>query len=466
MAKVCDYCGTTVVRTDRGLQNLGRVAEIANTPSLIAVGDEGTVGGRPFLVAGRLQLDHGKGPWDEYYVSFDHGQAWGWLAYAQGRWYVTQQVQGLVAPSYETLDLEQEVQLAGQPFRVAERKEGSLRSAQGEMPSPAAPGARFRYADLSGPNKAFATIDYGDGYGTPYTVYMGWVFTEPQLQVTQLGPRSIQKVKTTAIKCPSCGGEIPKLSGDRAQRVGCPYCGAISDIATAQVVAQQERELSTPDIPVGARGTFDGLEYVCIANLRRTTNVEGEDYSWQEFLLWAQPVGYRWLVKDPETGWAWTMPVELGELDLAGMPLQVGFGGRTFSQRNEGYAEVGYVLGEVYWQCEVGEHVDVIDFVNGADVLSRELTYGEEVSWSYSTPLAWPVIAQAFNLPLDGAGAVGIPTGGASGSSGGCLSTAITTAVVITVLLICALGACGSCGGIGAASGSGVRGGGVYYGGK
>src|SRR5262245_35493369 len=85
IAKVCEFCRATIVRSDRGLENLGKVADLANTPSLIAVGDQGTLAGRPFEVLGRVQLDHGKGPWDEYYVAFDYGQTWGWLAYAHQR---------------------------------------------------------------------------------------------------------------------------------------------------------------------------------------------------------------------------------------------------------------------------------------------------------------------------------------------------------------------------------------------
>src|SRR5262245_34005375 len=94
LAKVCEYCRATVHRTDRGLENLGRMADLAATPSLIAIGDEGTLGGRPIRVFGRVQLDHGAGPWDEYYVAFDHGQSWGWLAYAEGNWRVTSEVPG------------------------------------------------------------------------------------------------------------------------------------------------------------------------------------------------------------------------------------------------------------------------------------------------------------------------------------------------------------------------------------
>src|SRR5690606_19562061 len=121
---------STVVRRDHGLEDLGKVARIASTPSLIAVGDEGTLGGRPFRVLGRVQLDHGKGPWDEYYVAFDHGQAWGWLAYAQGHWYVTQPAAGLAAPSFRSLVLEGDVPLGQASYRVAEIKTGTIVSAE------------------------------------------------------------------------------------------------------------------------------------------------------------------------------------------------------------------------------------------------------------------------------------------------------------------------------------------------
>ena len=260
LAKVCEFCRATIVRGDRGLQNLGKVADLAYTPSLIAVGDEGALGGRPFMVMGRVQLDHGAGPWDEYYVSFDYGQAWGWLAYAQGHWYVTTPATGLSAPRFDELRLELDVPLGTfGSFRVSEIKTGTIRSAEGELPAAFTPGYVRHYADCYGVNNAFATLDYGDNT-SGYAVFVGWVFAEPQMQVTQLGPRSIHKVQTTQIRCPSCGGDIPKLSGDRAERVGCPYCGAVSDIATQQVVAQQEAALKQPDIPIGSRGSFEGVE--------------------------------------------------------------------------------------------------------------------------------------------------------------------------------------------------------------
>jgi Domain of unknown function (DUF4178) len=467
IAKVCEYCRATIVRSDRGLENLGKVADLANTPSLIAVGDQGTLADRPFEVLGRVQLDHGKGPWDEYYVSFEYGQSWGWLAYAQGRWYVTQQVPGIALPPFNALSVEMDVPL-GQSgnYRVAEVKTGTIVSAEGELPGPFPAGFVRHYADCYAPQNGFATLDYGDNRGS-YSVFLGWIFEEAKMVVTQVGPRTAQKVKAAQIKCPQCGGDIPKLSGERAERIGCPYCGAISDIALQQVVAQQERAMQMPDIPIGSRGVLDGVEYICIAYMRRSSDFEGERFTWEEFLLWAQPLGFRWLVKDPETGWSFVNAANLAEIELTGLPNAVTWGGRHFRLRNRNVARVDYVLGEVYWKCELGEETQVMDFVSGNDVLSREAGSGE-ANWSYSTPTSWAVIAQAFGLPMQGAGAM-VPTAG-GGSSGGCASSSVLIIIVVLVLLICLLGSCGSClggGGGGSYGGSGIRGGsGVWSGGK
>ena len=402
IAKICEFCRATVMRTDRGLQNLGKVAEIALTPSLIAVGDQGTLGGRPFEVLGRVQLDHGKGPWDEYYVGFDHGQAWGWLAYAQGHWYSTGLVQGCAVPPLASLGVEMDLPLSEWgSFRVAEIKTGTIVSAEGELPGAFPPGFVRHYVDCYGAGNQFATIDYGDQSGA-YQVFVGRVFLESEMTVSQAGPRHAEKVSTDVLKCPSCGGDVPKLSGQRAERVGCPYCHAVTDIASQQVVAQQDAAMQNPEIPLGSHGPIDGVDYVAIAYVRRSTEIEGERFSWEEYLLWSQAVGYRWLVKD-EGKWLWVTPVNLAELDLSGMPNQVVWGGRAFRYRNATNARVDYVLGEVYWKCAVGETTSGADYVSGSDVLSREESPGE-VRWSYAAPVVWAVIAQAFGLSAAAAG--------------------------------------------------------------
>ncbi len=456
IAKVCPYCQATVVRSDRGLENLGKVADMADTPCLIAVGDRGTLASRPFEVLGRVQLDHGAGPWDEFYVSFDYGQGWGWLAFAQGQWYVTQQVPGISVPPQSMLRLEQDVPLGGQMFRVAETKEGSIRSAEGELPEAFPVGFVRHYVDLYSQGNGFATIDYGDGSGA-YTVFIGYVFGEAQMQVQQLGERHAREVDTGYMQCPNCGGNVPKLAGGRAERMGCPYCHAVTDIASQQIVAQQEAAMKQPDVPIGAVGNFEGYAYTCIAYLRRGTYYDGEHYSWEEYLLWSQGIGFRWLIKDPEKGWSWVTPVNIADLDITQLPNGVTWGGRYFRNRDWGTAGVEYVLGEVYWKCEIGETTRADDFVDGDDVLSREMNE-TEVQWSYSQPIAWPVVAQGFGLPVDGAGAQ-FQGGGGGAPASGCSKALGWLFIIGFLLFFCVAGTCGTAGG-------GGGGGGVFVGGK
>jgi DNA-directed RNA polymerase subunit RPC12/RpoP len=463
ISKVCEYCRHTVLRSDRGLENLGKVSDLAHTPALIAVGDRGTLRGRPLWVLGRVQLDHGAGPWDEYYVALDDGRTWGWLAFAQGRWYATVEHPGVALPDPRALVPDRDLHFPGTGFlRVAEIKEATITSTEGELPGGIRAGQRRLYADCYGLHGTFATLDYGDRTGRP-TLYFGQVFGELELQVIALGPRSTHKVRLTSLRCPNCGGDVPSLSGERAERAGCPYCGAVSDIAGQRVISQQAIARRKPDIPIGSRGTLDRFEYVCIAFIRRGTYFDGEHYSWDEYLLWSAPVGYRWLVKDPETGWSFVSPLNPAELDLSGRPDYVGYAGKIYRARNQNRAEVEYVLGEVYWKVSVGDMSEVADFTYGSEVLSREQS-GSEAAWSYSRPLAWPAIATAFNLPVNGPGAQLSPD--VSPSSGGG-NNLVGLLVVVAFLVLCAVATLDDCsGGEGYIGGGTFRGGGVFSGGK
>ncbi len=456
IAKVCEYCRHTVVRSDRGLSALGKVADLAETPSLVAIGDEGSLAGRPFRVFGRVQLDYGKGPWDEYYVALDHGQSWAWLAHAQGEWLLTSWASGVSVPSFDSLSLEGDVTLAAGFFRVAELRTARVTSAEGELPGAFPTGFVRRYADLRGPGAAFATLDYGDG--SHAAAFIGQAVPETELSVVALGPRSQRKVPLTALKCPNCGGDVPALSPDRSERLGCPYCGAISDIAERRVIAQQERAREQPVLPIGSRGTLEGVSYLCLAQIRRGSDYEGELYEWEEFLLYAAGVGYRFLVLDPETGWSFVTSANLAELDFSGLPNAVHYDSQRFTARNRAEARVTFVLGEVYWACELGETVRVADFTAGERVLSREQAPGE-VSWSLSTPLSWQAVAEAFNLPL--ARHVAAPSASKS-------HTQVLFLVVVIALVLCGVMALAAFDDSDddSTTSTGYRGGGVFYGGK
>src|SRR5690242_1914094 len=55
---ICQYCRSAVARTDRGLKDLGKVAELVETGSPLDVGLRGKWKDVPFELTGRAQLGH------------------------------------------------------------------------------------------------------------------------------------------------------------------------------------------------------------------------------------------------------------------------------------------------------------------------------------------------------------------------------------------------------------------------
>jgi hypothetical protein len=465
IAQVCKFCRHSVVRTDRDFQNMGKVADLTMTPCPVAVDDMGSIDGRQMRVLGRVQLDHGAGPWDEWYIGYQDG-SWGWLASAQGNWYVTTEIGAPPPlPPWDQVVVEQDIALgASGVFRVMEVKRGTMVSGEGELPFPVQGGHERYYVDLAGPNGAFATIDYGDRTAAPQ-LFVGYQRPESALVIKAMSERPVSEIGTEAIICPSCGGNVPALAPKKSERLGCPYCGAVSDIAARTVLEQQAAARGQPNIPLGSRGTIGGQEYVVCGYVERSATIEGEWFGWQEYLLYGPGLGFRWLVKDEST-WVWITPLSIAEIDLAGMPRNAGWQGRSFHLRNRNQASVDYVLGELYWKVKVGERVEAMDFIDGGDVLSRERA-GDEVAWSIGNPVKWSVLAQAFGLPENGAGAtfVGPSADGTGITTDDNTRTVmiIIALIVIIVLILLVCGACGSCGG---GTGGGFWGGGTWGGGR
>jgi hypothetical protein len=92
------------------------------------------------------------GQWDEWYATFSNGWL-GWLAEAQGRFYLTFQYpipEGVTVPQFDQLQLGQSV--SGLPWptplMVAETGRATARGAKGEIPYLLTPGETYYYADL------------------------------------------------------------------------------------------------------------------------------------------------------------------------------------------------------------------------------------------------------------------------------------------------------------------------------
>ena len=135
LLRVCDHCGTVVVRQGASLASYGKVADLVATPSVLALGMAGGYqGAPPFRIVGRLQLDWGHGTWDEWLLGFADGE-WAWLSESQGKFHYMGQAALPPSPAFDDLAVGQTLDL-GPPgtFVVAEVRSARFAAAQGELP--------------------------------------------------------------------------------------------------------------------------------------------------------------------------------------------------------------------------------------------------------------------------------------------------------------------------------------------
>lgn len=452
-AQVCRSCKFVVARTDRDLSAVGRVGDLVDIPSPLALGATGRWNGEPFAVDGRVQLDRAdaaSAPWQEIFVAFPQSGRWCWVASAQGRWYATSEAPLPPGgpPPFGALRPGASVDLGAHgTWTVAEVGHRRVVSAEGELPFVAVPGAATPFADIAGPGGAFGTIDYGDGRSIPPKLYLGRQIDPAVMQLDSGAPVEAAEAKVTAVTCPSCGGNLPLVAPGTAERIVCRYCGMTSDLRGGALVALRKapRPPMEPAVPLGQQGTLRGNRVICIAFMIRGCTVDGERYRWREYLLYAGPrAGYLWLMEE-DGAWKLVTPVPPGEAQQMGR--RVAYRGRFYHHKQSNLAQVEHVVGELYWKVEVGEEVRANDYQGPGGVISVE-TAATEVTVSFCEPIGWNEIAAAFGLP-PGAGApfAGLAGGGGPNAGQSCGSIALVVIIVFVILVVMVLGECGGGGG-------------------
>jgi hypothetical protein len=394
---VCAQCRSIVARTDRGVEDHGKVAALIDSGSPMHVGESGRFRGQGFRITGRTQLRHeAGGTWDEWYAALDDGR-WAWIAEAQGRFYVTFPVVQ-PAPPFEELSLGARV--LGGSFVVAEIGEAALLSGEGELPWTPEPGASYRYADLSGAKQRFATLDYSDD---PPKVFLGEQVPLEELGLEDAAREGTSRTKAVTLNCPRCGGALELRAPDQAQRVWCPYCGSGLDISEGklQFFGKLAQSKIQPRIPLGASGTIDDDVYVIAGFMERAVRFD-RDYFWTEYLLFHPTKGYRWLV-DSDDHWSFVTPLNPGDLFDAmpsGASKFVSYQQRTYTIFQSATARVTHVIGEFYWKVAVGETVDTVDYVSPPFGISKEITRtgAKEIAYSYARYMEPREIEKAFGI--------------------------------------------------------------------
>ena len=415
-ARVCDFCHAVVARTDAGLSVSGKMADLLEIPTPFSLDRTGMWRGVNFVVLGRLQMDRveqASAPWQEILVAFPQTDAMSWIAYAQGRWYVSNEVatpEGALPPMTQ---LRPGAQVALGPhgtWTVQEIGRRKVVSGEGAITHAPNPGAVTGYADISAPDGRFGTIDYAS---TPPTLYLGSTFDPGEVRFDDGMPLEAPSGTVSEVTCPNCGASLP-IQSQATERIVCQYCFVASDLTGGALAAlgPAPRPPFTPHIALGTQGSINGQRYIVTGVLARSCVVEGTCYPWHEYLLFGgEQVGYRWLTVE-EGKWSFISPIEVGEVATSGSSIN--YRGVEHHFKQAVTATVDYVVGEFYWKVATGEQVDAVEWEGPGGKVSRETT-PTEVTYSYG------VQPQRADLLTFGVGGRAATTKSSSNMLRGCL---------------------------------------------
>ena len=227
-------------------------------------------------------------------------------------------------------------------FIVVERGEATRVATWGDVPDVA---KKHRFADLVGPGGWPVTIDWTAG--SP-RMYAG---TKTTLEEIGLTPRK------GARKLPPAPDVVKPKSVTTWLDVGDE--GAI-----------------------GSRGRFR------IAGiLGRSIKIDGERFSWVEYFLDSVESGFRWL-SESDGHWSFVTPIDpvTARSEIAGAKMK---------EYSSGTGRVDWAAGELPWAVDIGETVEVADWLGSSSMVSRESTK-DEVSYSLVEWLPPEDIAKAF----------------------------------------------------------------------
>jgi hypothetical protein len=296
------------------------------------------------------------------------------------------------------------------PLMVAETGKATALGAKGEIPYLLTPGETYYYADLSGTNNSFGTLDYNQ---TPPLIFLGQQVTLAELGITttRAPEKEERRVGAAQLGCPNCGGPLELRAPDKTERVTCPNCNALLDVNQGQLqfLKALEKPSFQPLIPIGTTGDVPEGKMTVIGAMARSVTIEGTQYFWFEYLLYNPQIGFRWLVHS-DNHWNYVQAVPPG--DVYEIARSATYRDKTYRIFQDAPCRVEVVVGEFYWKVEAGEKVRGVDYVAPPYMLSKEVTTTYtadpddptkkratgEINWSLGTYVPVAQIEKAFSV--------------------------------------------------------------------
>lgn len=204
-----------------------------------------------------------------------------------------------------------------------------------------------------------------------------------------------------ALSCPNCGGRVELKGFSHSLSAVCINCLSVIDTSTPefQITKQfEDRNRVRPLIPLGSRGKLEGKIYEAVGFQVREITVDGEKYSWREYVLFNPYAGFRYL-SEYNNHWNWIRPTNALPAVRGGVGARatLSYEGRELKHFQTSHARTTFVMGEFPWRLQADEVVMVDDFVDPPLLVSRETT-GSEVTFSAGSYIPGEAIQKAFQL--------------------------------------------------------------------
>jgi len=193
-SRICDHCQTMLVRTDEGIEMVGKAAVLPFDVSPIQMGTRGSIGAHRFEVIGRVRWGWTDGSWNEWLLLLDD-MSTAWLGEAMGQFMLLRErplkvadldVRSAVTSGGEAVP-GTSLEIDGERFTVSDARNVTCIAAEGELPFKAPAGWTVYSVDLRSRDGACANLQR-DGDETDF--YVG-----RYVELAELKPQNLRQIE-------------------------------------------------------------------------------------------------------------------------------------------------------------------------------------------------------------------------------------------------------------------------------